>query len=81
MAAAGYPLEGDPLYGPGGNPVHQLDETGHRVLGLPRDCGYLLHSACISFDHPSEDIGTRVTVRSDQQQSGCPTELLCSEER
>lgn len=81
MAAAGYPLEGDPLYGPGGTPItQQLGESGHRVLGLPRDCGYLLHSACISFDHPSEDVGTRVTVCSDQQESGCPKELLCKEE-
>eukprot|EP01044_Picomonas_judraskeda_P001385 COSAG03_NODE_83_length_13818_cov_11.329543_6_plen_175_part_00 len=63
VAAAGYPLEGDPLYGPGGTPItHQLGESGHRVLRLPRDCGYLLHSACISFDHPSEDVGTRVSL-------------------
>jgi 23S rRNA pseudouridine1911/1915/1917 synthase len=46
MAAAGHPLVGDPLYGEGGLPT--LDSRA-----LPGDPGYHLHSAELSFRHPS----------------------------
>ena len=44
LAAAGHPLVGDPLYGPGGVPL--LDP------GLPGDPGYLLHAAELRLAHP-----------------------------
>jgi 23S rRNA pseudouridine1911/1915/1917 synthase len=47
-AAAGHPLTGDPLYGPGGLPV--TDDDGR--VALPGDCGYHLHSWKISFPDP-----------------------------
>jgi hypothetical protein len=38
--------------------------------------GYMLHSSSIAFHHPAEDTTTILTVRSDQQECGCP-ESLC----
>lgn len=77
MAAAGHPLEGDPLYGPGGIPnLQKSGENDEQAVSLPRDGGYQLHSASITFDHPAKDT-TRITVRSDQPESGCP-EPLCA---
>ena len=46
LAAAGHPLVGDPLYGPGGVPL-----PGTRAL--PGDAGYHLHAAAVGFRHPS----------------------------
>lgn len=46
LAAAGHPLEGDPLYPPGGVP-HQT------ATALPGDPGYFLHAHRLSFPHPS----------------------------
>lgn len=51
LAAAGHPLTGDPLYGPGGLPAPDS-------RALPGDPGYLLHAAELSFRHP----GTGRTV-------------------
>ena len=48
LAAAGHPLAGDPLYGPGGLP---REETG----ALPGDSGYLLHARLLGFRHPGTD--------------------------
>lgn len=45
LAAAGHPLVGDPLYGPGGLP---LPDT----RALPGDLGYLLHAERLEFPHP-----------------------------
>lgn len=45
LAAAGHPLLGDPLYGPGGTPL-----DGSRAL--PGDPGYLLHAAELRIVHP-----------------------------
>lgn len=45
LAAAGYPLVGDPLYGAGGLP---LPDT----RALPGDPGYHLHAAELTFLHP-----------------------------
>ena len=44
LAFAGHPLVGDPLYGPGGQPV--------REPGLPGDGGYWLHSWMLALEHP-----------------------------
>ena len=46
LAAAGFPLSGDPLYGVGGIPM-----TDSRAL--PGDTGYFLHSALLGFLHPA----------------------------
>jgi 23S rRNA pseudouridine1911/1915/1917 synthase len=53
LAAAGAPIVGDPLFGPGGVP--KRDAT-------PGAGGYLLHSAGLAFDHPQS--GARVRLRS-----------------
>ncbi len=46
LAAAGYPLVGDPLYKIGGVP----DEDSR---ALPGDLGYYLHSQLLGFSHPA----------------------------
>ncbi len=48
LAAAGHPLIGDPLYGPGGVPL-----GGTRAV--PGDGGYLLHAERLEFPHPRSD--------------------------
>lgn len=45
MAWAGHPLEGDPLYGPGGIP-------SPGTQALPGDPGYLLHAHRLELVHP-----------------------------
>lgn len=45
MAAAGFPLAGDPLYGAGGVP-----KPGSRAR--PSDLGYFLHNMLLGFHHP-----------------------------
>lgn len=45
LAAVGYPLLGDPLYGVGGVP--RAEGTA-----IPSDCGYRLHAHRVQFDHP-----------------------------
>ncbi|HVS23316.1 MAG TPA: pseudouridine synthase [Gammaproteobacteria bacterium] len=53
LAAAGAPVVGDPLFGPGGTP--KSDAT-------PGAGGYLLHATALSFSHPAT--GERVRLRS-----------------
>jgi 23S rRNA pseudouridine1911/1915/1917 synthase len=53
LAAAGAPIVGDPLFGPGGTP---------RSNAPPGEGGYLLHAAGLSFAHPAS--GRRVRLRS-----------------
>jgi 23S rRNA pseudouridine1911/1915/1917 synthase len=53
LAAAGAPIVGDPLFGPGGVP---------RSDAPPGAGGYLLHAASLAFTHPAT--GHRVKVRS-----------------
>ncbi len=53
LAAAGAPIVGDPLFGPGGVPKSDVP---------PGTGGYLLHSAGIAFDHPES--GARIRLRS-----------------
>jgi len=48
LAAAGYPLLGDPLYAPGGLPYPV--STAHPVV--PGDCGYWLHAHRLALPHP-----------------------------
>src|SRR5262249_37941656 len=53
LAAAGAPIVGDPLFGPGGTPKSDAP---------PGEGGYLLHAAALSFAHPTS--GARVKLRS-----------------
>ncbi len=53
LAAAGAPIVGDPLFGPGGVPKSDVP---------PGAGGYLLHSAGLSFAHPQS--GARIRIRS-----------------
>ena len=53
LAAAGAPIVGDPLFGPGGTPKSNVP---------PGMGGYLLHAAALSFTHPVS--GARVKLRS-----------------
>lgn len=53
LAAAGAPIVGDPLFGPGGVPKSDVP---------PGAGGYLLHSAGLSFTHPAS--GARIRLRS-----------------
>jgi 23S rRNA pseudouridine1911/1915/1917 synthase len=51
LAAAGFPLVGDPLYAIGGIP--QVDSPAiNGDLAVPGDCGYYLHAMQIRFVHP-----------------------------
>jgi 23S rRNA pseudouridine1911/1915/1917 synthase len=45
LASIGHPLAGDPLYGPGGQPLENLP-------GLPGDGGYFLHAQFLKLPHP-----------------------------
>jgi 23S rRNA pseudouridine1911/1915/1917 synthase len=53
MAAAGFPLVGDPLYIRGGIPA-----PGSR--SLPSDTGYYLHNALLGFEHPENGKWTEI---------------------
>lgn len=51
LAAAGYPLLGDPLYLPGGSP-RLRPAPGQTKLPVPSDIGYWLHAWELTFIHP-----------------------------
>jgi 23S rRNA pseudouridine1911/1915/1917 synthase len=51
LAAAGFPLLGDPLYGVGGAPICP-DSVEDGVCPVPGDIGYFLHAYCLTFPHP-----------------------------
>jgi 23S rRNA pseudouridine1911/1915/1917 synthase len=53
LAAAGYPLLGDPLYLPGGIP--KLPSATAKTP-LPGDCGYHLHAYRLCFNHPRSGV-------------------------
>ena len=53
LAYAGFPLEGDPLYIPGGIPASES-------TALPGDLGYNLHAERLGFRHPQS--GDRVQI-------------------
>ncbi|HIK44877.1 MAG TPA: RluA family pseudouridine synthase [Leptolyngbyaceae cyanobacterium M65_K2018_010] len=50
LAAAGYPLLGDPLYGVGGRPLPIATASG--PIPVPGDTGYYLHAYGLQFPHP-----------------------------
>lgn len=52
LAAAGYPLWGDPLYGIGGVPIQNLTSQDTIQDAVPGDCGYYLHAHQVKFVHP-----------------------------
>lgn len=58
LAAAGYPLVGDPLYEVGGGPRLDIETTANQPdsdedrLPVPGDCGYFLHAYQLRFTHP-----------------------------
>lgn len=56
LASVGQPLVGDPLYGPGGQPLPELP-------GLPGDLGYWLHAHTLSFTHPATGQPLTLTAR------------------
>ena len=58
LAAAGYPLVGDPLYGYGGVPKPVDGKT--EKLPVPSDCGYLLHAYSLGFTHPRTGASIRI---------------------
>lgn len=64
LAAAGYPLLGDPLYIPGG----KFGKISSKVqqVPVPSDCGYYLHAYKLTFIHPrtSEKMSFQVSVPS-----------------
>lgn len=53
LAWIGHPLAGDPLYGPGGQPLENRP-------GLPGDGGYLLHAQTLEFEHPANGAAMRL---------------------
>jgi 23S rRNA pseudouridine1911/1915/1917 synthase len=54
LAAIGFPLIGDPLYGIGGIPIQ------HEDISVPGHCGYFLHAHRLTFIHPSTE--TQMTI-------------------
>lgn len=54
LAAAGFPLVGDPLYGVGGIPLTLAASSGEKIP-VPGDCGYHLHAHQLIFTHPRTD--------------------------
>lgn len=54
LAAAGYPLLGDPLYDVGGVPRLEAAIATDK-LPVPGDCGYFLHAYQLAFTHPRTD--------------------------
>lgn len=58
LAFAGFPLAGDPLYGPGGLPRERAVDDEREAL--PGDCGYRLHAWKIRFPHPAGESDTEV---------------------
>ena len=56
LAAAGHPLVGDPLYGPGGTPTQEA--IGRRAL--PGDGGYHLHAMRLDLVHPKSGKGMAI---------------------
>ena len=60
LAAAGYPLVGDPLYQVGGKPRQPSVHPGANPrltekLPVPGDCGYYLHAYQLRFNHPTTE--------------------------
>ncbi|WP_036486096.1 RluA family pseudouridine synthase [Myxosarcina sp. GI1] len=60
LAAAGFPLLGDPLYLPGGKPRLISSISEDKKLPVPSDCGYYLHAYRLGFTHPRS--GDKITL-------------------
>jgi 23S rRNA pseudouridine1911/1915/1917 synthase len=60
LAAAGFPLLGDPLYQVGGIPKTTLPTD--QTIPVPGDCGYWLHAHQLHFYHPRT--GERLEISS-----------------
>lgn len=58
LAAAGFPLVGDPLYTVGGVPRLTGEEE---TVVVPGDCGYLLHAYSLSFRQPATGQAIQLT--------------------
>ena len=67
LAAVGHPLQGDPLYQPGGLPAPNSQ-------ALPGDPGYQLHSAELSFRHPRT--GHVLVIECEPPEHLCPLQKL-----
>ncbi|MBD2021286.1 RNA pseudouridine synthase, partial [Leptolyngbya sp. FACHB-36] len=52
LAAAGYPLVGDPLYTIGGQAI-ALTPSDTGEMPVPGDCGYHLHAMHLQVAHPN----------------------------
>ncbi|MBW4521813.1 MAG: RluA family pseudouridine synthase [Scytolyngbya sp. HA4215-MV1] len=68
LAAAGFPLVGDPLYGIGGIPQQQTVYEDNKLV-VPGNGGYWLHAYHLTFIHPT-------TGKSISQICPAPTPLL-----
>lgn len=64
LAAAGYPLLGDPLYGVGGLPRVTAVPVG-QALPVPGDLGYWLQAHRITFAHPRTQVPMAFTCPGD----------------
>lgn len=60
LAAAGFPLLGDPLYSVGGVPLLQSSSQAEN-FPVPGDCGYHLHAYQLGFIHPKAKGWLRIT--------------------
>ena len=58
LAAAGYPLWQDPLYGVGGVPK-VVSNSASDQMAMPGDCGYYLHAKQLTFVHPVNGVPMR----------------------
>ena len=74
LAAAGWPLAGDPLYAPGGLPYPANAGSGRPAV--PGDCGYLLHSWRITFPDPSTGHSRTITAPPPAELLPPPARLL-----
>ena len=68
LAAAGFPLVGDPLYTIGGKP-RIPDPTSNHHSTFPGDCGYYLHAYSLSFQHPQTGANLHLTATPPQELS------------
>lgn len=62
LAAAGFPLVGEPLYEVGGQP-RKLgeDQAIGQAIVVPGDCGYFLHAHSLTFQHPVTNAKMQIT--------------------
>ncbi|XGV86062.1 MAG: RluA family pseudouridine synthase [Limnothrix sp. BL-A-16] len=71
LAAAGFPLVGDPLYGVGGQPrltpIAPEASRDPEAIALPGDCGYWLHAQTLVFRHPRTQAPIEVSCPAPSQ--------------